>query len=98
MGACPCGNAMDATSIDERSIVSGAALNARGWMLQSFWEELLEGSLLHLPDGMQHSFWPAWLNMKYCAQEMQPPHSNAAANTSEKPRLAIFLNTMTFSA
>ena len=80
--------------MDARSGIATALASARGWMLHSSSWAGLAGMRLHVPNGVQQPFAATDGNMKYCAHERHPPHSNVAASAMAMQKLAIFLNTL----
>lgn len=67
-------------------------MSAIGWIRHASCEEVSDGGFLHSPFGMQQTFSPIEGNMKYCAHERQPPHSNVAVSTTAIAKLAILLS------
>jgi hypothetical protein len=87
----------DDAGIEEGTGIAVVFASASDWIRHSPCEPGFEGLSWQWPVGAQQVFAAMVFaandgNMKYCAQERHPPHSNVAASTAAIQKLAIFLN------
>lgn len=78
------------TGIETYTGSTGAFAGANAWITHSCGEEDF-GLSLHPPEGMQQVLPLIPGNMKYCAQERQPPHSVVDVRTMARMQLPILL-------